>query len=51
MKTLRKKTEDLIKTINSYSPNINIAIKPHPNETVVYWHKFISENCKSNALS
>ena len=48
MKTLRKKTEDLIKTINSYSPNINIAIKPHPNETVVYWHKFISENCKSN---
>ena len=48
MRNLRKKTEALIDTILKYSPDINIAVKPHPNETVVYWNELISKYSNGN---
>jgi len=43
MRKLRDVTEKIIKIICSKFPEINLAIKPHPNENTVYWNEFINE--------
>ena len=48
MRKLRETTEDLINVIAECFPNVNIAIKPHPNESAVYWNDFISGLNRSN---
>ena len=48
MRRLREITEGLINVIVESFPNVNIAIKPHPNESAVYWHELISELNKPN---
>jgi surface carbohydrate biosynthesis protein len=38
---LRDLTENVIKLILNKYPNLNLVIKPHPHENVVYWNEFI----------
>ena len=37
---LRNMTEELISKLLKI-PHINIILKPHPNENVIYWDKYI----------
>ena len=37
---LRNMTEELISKLLEV-PDINIILKPHPNENVIYWNKYI----------
>jgi len=45
---LRLLTENLIKILLNKYPNLNIVIKPHPHENVVYWNNFIKSLNNSN---
>ncbi len=41
MRRLRAITENMIKTICAEFPDVNLAIKPHPHENVVYWNDLL----------
>lgn len=45
---LRDLTENLIKLILIKYPNLNLVIKPHPHENVVYWNEFIKSINNNN---
>lgn len=47
-KKLRIITEKVIKIIVNKFPDINVAIKPHPNENAVFWHEFVKDVGKTN---
>ena len=40
---IRLVIEDLIKKISQRYPDLNVVVKPHPNENVVYWNDFIQK--------
>jgi len=42
MRYLRDKTSKIINGIVENFPNINIVLKPHPNENIVYWQELVS---------
>ena len=48
MRDLRSVTEAVIKEISQNFEDVNIIIKPHPNESVVYWDAFIGSLEKNN---
>lgn len=43
MLTLRNLCVDFIKEFSFKNPGINIVIKPHPHENVVFWHELIEK--------
>jgi surface carbohydrate biosynthesis protein len=42
MRNLRDNTGEIIKGIVENFPNMNIILKPHPNENIVYWKELVS---------
>ena len=42
MRYLRDKTSEIINGIVENFPNMNIILKPHPNENIVYWQELVS---------
>ena len=42
MRYLRDKTSEIINGIVEKFPNMNIILKPHPNENIVYWQELVS---------
>ena len=49
MRKLRKITEQfLIDQKELFNEEINFVIKPHPNESVIYWNKLIEKNNLKN---
>lgn len=48
MRDLRSVTESVIKEISQNFEDVNIIVKPHPNESVVYWDAFIGSLGKNN---
>ena len=49
MRTLRNITENfLINADNEINKKVNIVIKPHPNESIIYWHELIEKNNLKN---
>jgi surface carbohydrate biosynthesis protein len=42
-KTLRDITIDVLEHITNKYPNVNIIIKPHPNENIIYWENIINK--------
>jgi surface carbohydrate biosynthesis protein len=50
MVKLRESISVIIKKLSIDYPKINILVKPHPNENISYWNKFIenlsNNNCK-----
>ena len=48
---IRKIKEKVIKSISEKYSDVNVIIKPHPNENVVYWSEFIDNlNCENIKL-
>jgi len=47
-KILRDKTAEIVKGIDENFPDINIVIKPHPNENITYWQDLASSLKKNN---
>ena len=45
---LRNKTEKIIGIILKTYPKVNLIIKPHPNENVVYWDELIKKTDSKN---
>jgi surface carbohydrate biosynthesis protein len=41
-KVLKDMTERLVRYIVSKYPDLNIVIKPHPNENIVFWQDFVA---------
>ena len=50
MRKLRSLTESVIEYITENYPAVNLVIKPHPNENVVYWHELISKLNNKNIV-
>ncbi|MBM3465146.1 MAG: hypothetical protein FJX76_23870 [Armatimonadetes bacterium] len=51
MRDLRDRTVELVTKLTKDAPHINIALKPHPHENVVFWADFIkSLNAPNVAL-
>ena len=49
MRTLRTITENfLINADNEINRKVNFVIKPHPNESIIYWHELIEKNNLKN---
>ncbi len=49
MRTLRTITENfLISADNEINKKVNFVIKPHPNESIIYWHELIEKNNLKN---
>jgi surface carbohydrate biosynthesis protein len=48
MTILRDLTVDFVREFSKKNPNINIIIKPHPHENVVFWDNFISTISRPN---
>lgn len=46
MRELRDRTMELVTTLSETRPDVNIALKPHPNENVVFWSDFITRLAK-----
>ena len=42
MRDLRNRTVELVTKLTKDAPHINIALKPHPHENVVFWADFIT---------
>ena len=42
-KLLLKKTTDLVKHILLNYPNLRVILKPHPNESVIFWKRFLAD--------
>ena len=43
MRELRDRTVGLVTRLVDDAPHVNIALKPHPNENVVFWADFVSQ--------
>ena len=48
MTIMRDLTLDFVTEFSKKNPNINIIIKPHPHENVVFWDNFISKISRPN---
>jgi surface carbohydrate biosynthesis protein len=48
MRKLRTVTENMIRVIANKYPDLNVIIKPHPNENSVHWSDFIHNLNKKN---
>ena len=42
-KLLLKKTTELVKHILLNYPNLKVILKPHPNESVIFWKRFLAD--------
>ena len=49
MRTLRDKTDKIIRDIIENFPNINIIIKPHPNESIIHWQN-LAQSLNTNNI-